>query len=276
MKKLPGFFLAATLAISCTSKSVVSPQRPVGFTSYKNLAYGTDTIEQAMDISVPYTTGAVPAVILLHGGAWTRPGKEDFNPLGLDTLFTSNGVAVININYRLVPQYAFPAAIDDIKLAIDYVAGKAKEWRIDPNRICLFGKSSGAHLALLYAYSRNDRRVRAVIDCQGPTDLTDYSITNGVLNVNVANMLGSYSSNPVLWQSASPLTHLDGAVPTVIIQGTIDSTVYPIHAIKLRDSLQARAVPNIYIEWAGSGHGWNPDKWNECKGEVLQWLKQYL
>jgi glycerophosphoryl diester phosphodiesterase len=276
MRKLPRLFLVSIFAVSCTNKTMVTPQRPGDFTRYKNVVYGTDTLEQSMDVYIPTTTVAVPAVILLHGGAWSAGSKQDFDPLGLDTLFTSAGIAVVNMNYSLVFRHPFPAAVDDIKLAIDYLAYKASEWHIDPNRICILGKSSGAHLALLYAYSRHDKRVKAVIDCQGPTDLTDNTITNGILNVNVTAMLGPYSSNTALWQSASPLTYLDDAVPTVIIQGSADSTVFPIQSIRLRDSLQARGIANMYIEWTGSGHGWNAAKWNDCKGAVLNWIEQYL
>jgi acetyl esterase/lipase len=276
--------LFATFFTGCTHKEayVVTPipslpTRP--FIFLQNLLYGTDTVQQTLDVDLPITRDTVntPVIILIHGGAWIQGEKEDFTGLGLDTFFTANSCAVVNMNYRLDGTYKYPAPLDDVGLVLDFIKQNASAWHINPNRICLLGKSSGSQLALLYAYSRNqDKRVKAVIDGFGPTDFTDTSVVNGNLNVNVTVWLGPYPANAPLWQAASPINYMSGCVPTVIIQGTEDVEVDPIQSLMLQDSLTARGMPNLFISWTGDGHGWDLVKWAQDKDQVMSWIKGFL
>ncbi len=251
----------------------------VPFISYFNQLYGTDTLLQTMDVTLPLTRDEVntPVVILVHGGSWVAGAKNDFYGLGLDTFFTSNGCAMVNINYRLCTSYPYPDALDDIGLVMNYIKRNASRWRVNPDRICILGRSSGSQLALLYAYSRNaDKRIKAVIDGFGPTNLTDSTIVNTQLGLNVTNMLGDYATYPDLWHDASPIYHMNGAVPTVIFQGTVDELVYPKQSLMLQDSLIARSVPSLYIPWVGAGHGWSQENWIASQNATITFVKKYL
>ena len=249
------------------------------FTTYYNILYGTDTIQQTMDVALPNKRDRsnTAVVILLHGGSWVTGNKTDWTSLGLDTFFTSNDCAVVNMNYRLDLQYPYPAALDDIATVISYLKGRVNEWKINPDRICLMGRSSGAHLALQYAYSRNaDKSVKAVIDAMGPADFTDTSIIDGPLGVNVTVMLGPYIGNQQKWHDASPIFYVSGAVPTAIFEATADQLVYPVQSEMLSDSLTAHGVPSILFHWVGNSHGWSVDRWRQFRDPTMTWIKHYL
>ena len=271
---------AAVLVASCTHgirEDLVPSSEP--FEAHLNVVYGTDAVQQAMDVYLPVVrdTANTPVVILLHGGAWVRGDKADFAGLGLDTFFTSKGFALINMNYRLDDAYRYPAPVDDVGLVMNYIRQNAADWKINPNRVCLFGRSVGSQLALLYAYSRNeDHRIKAVVDGFGPTDLTDSSVAYTALGFNVTFLLGSYGSNLQAWRDNSPINYLGGAVPTLIFQGTADSLVYPIQSQMLYDSLQARSVPSIYASWVGDGHGWPQYRWLQWRDTTAAWIKRFL
>jgi len=258
----------------------VKPVPVEPFTTYLNVLYGTDTTEQVLDAYLPQVRDTVhtPVIILIHGGAWVQGEKEDFMGLGLDTFFTAAGCAVVNMNYRLIgTKYQYPAPLDDVGLVMDFIKQKAAAWQINPNRVCILGRSSGSQLALMYAYSVNaNGRVKAVIDGFGPTDFCDNSIVEEPLGVNVVNMLGPYASNMQAWHNASPIFYMAGAVPTTIMQGTVDSTVFPIQSSMLADSLVARGKPCLYFPWVGDSHGWDQTKWLQDRGAVLSWLQNYL
>jgi acetyl esterase/lipase len=263
----------------CTHPALVKVADPAPFETYTNVLYGSDTEQQIMDVYLPMKRDRVntPVLVLIHGGSWVQGSKGDFISSGMDTFFTAHGLAVCNINYRLDQKYKYPAPVDDIGLVLDYIMQHAAGWNINPDRVCLLGKSSGSQLALMYAYSRNaDGRVKVVVDGYGPTNFTDSSIAAGPLGVNVTVLLGPYLNNQQSWHDASPIYYMAGAVPTIIFQGTADQLVYPIQSNMLRDSLLARGKPCMFINWEGSGHGWNTPGWEQWKYGVLDWIKRYL
>lgn len=277
-------FFLCFFNISCTHQDGLVGAEPIAkstnlFSAHPDLIYGADPVQQSLDLFLPAksnrnTTGVI---IFIHGGGWTTGVKDDFNNLGMDTFFTQRNYAVITMNYRLVNKYPYPNALDDIDLVLNYIQANADKWNINANKICLFGRSSGAHLALQYAYTRNiSNRIKAVVDCFGPVDFTRHDVVNGQLGELVAQMLGPYIYNEALWHDASPINHLSGAVPTAIMQGSADSLVYASQSVALQDSLLARGIPSIYLTWAGNGHGWNQGRWIESREVVAAWLKQYL
>ncbi len=263
----------------CTHPAYVAPSPAGPFDSWKNVLYGSDTQQQIMDVYLPIKRDPVntPVVMLIHGGSWVTGSKDELNTSGMDTFFTAHGWAVVNINYRLDQKYQYPAPVDDIGMVMDYIKQHAAQWNINPDRVCLLGKSSGSQLALMYAYSRNtDGRVKAVVDCYGPTNFTDSSIAAGPLGINVTVLLGAFPANEQSWHDASPIYYMNGAVPTVIFQGTADQLVYPIQSDMLRDSLLAHGKPCMFVNWQGAGHGWNGPGWEQWKYGVLDWVKRYL
>jgi len=276
-------------ASSCTRRDPAVDVTPVlssvPFIFYQNVVYGADPNEQDLDVDLPLVRDTIntPVVILIHGGGWEAGSKADFYGLGLDTFFTANGCAVVDMNYRLDGNsyngvnYAYPDCLDDVGHVMNFLKQKAAEWQINPNRVCMLGKSSGAHLALLYAYSLNaGGRVKAVIDGFGPTDFCDSTVVDAALAGLVTGMLGPYASNMQAWHNASPIFYLAGAVPTAIMQGTSDTLVYPIQSFMLEDSLLTRGIPCQFYPWVGDYHGWDQTKWMECRKPILSWLKNYL
>lgn len=247
---------------------------------YKDVLYATDTQQQVMDVYLPANRDAdkTPVVILIHGGGWRDGDKNDFDNLGLYTFFTSRGWAVVNMNYRLDSKYAYPAPIFDIGQAMECIKQKSVEWGVNPNRVCLFGRSAGAHLALTFAYCNNkDGRVKAVIDGYGPTNFVDSSVR---YNKNISNivdqLLGVYTTNETAWVDASPLFNAEHGVPTVIFQGTEDSVVHYKQATMLRDSLLQHGIPCMFVTWTGYGHGWTQEKWQEWQIATYEWVKRFL
>jgi len=61
------------------------------------------------------------------------------------------GYAVFAIEYRLAKpgQKSYPAAVYDVRAAVQFVRAQAASLAIDPERIALMGDDAGAHLASL-------------------------------------------------------------------------------------------------------------------------------
>ncbi len=64
--------------------------------------------------------------IYYHGGGWVIGAMEEFDTLGR-RLAAGTGCAVVLVDYRLAPEYRYPAAVDDAYAALEWVAGRVGE-----------------------------------------------------------------------------------------------------------------------------------------------------
>jgi acetyl esterase len=71
----------------------------------------------------------------------------------------SNGVGaiVVSVDYRLAPEWRWPAAVDDVYAVADWAARQAEELGADPARMILAGDSAGGNLATVTALLARDR-----------------------------------------------------------------------------------------------------------------------
>lgn len=90
--------------------------------------------------------GLTPLVFDIHGGGFVI-GSLDKDNNRCAVLCAGVPCTVIQVGYRLAPEYHFPVQLLDCYRALCYIAAHAEYFRIDPNRIALFGSSAGANLA---------------------------------------------------------------------------------------------------------------------------------
>ncbi len=104
--------------------------------------------ELKLDIMAPKEKkGAMPAVMVIHGGAWRAGNKRDCQFIMPD--FARKGYVAISPQYRFCPKETFPAQVEDVKAAVRWVKTHAKEYQIDPERLGAVGFSAGGHLSLM-------------------------------------------------------------------------------------------------------------------------------
>lgn len=110
-----------------------------------------DGIHLTGDLYRPETAVFCPVVVAVHGGAWRVGNASDFQNWG--PWLASRGIAVYSIEYRLVhgEESRYPAAVFDVRAAVQFVRANASRLGLDSVRIALMGASAGAHLAALVA-----------------------------------------------------------------------------------------------------------------------------
>lgn len=104
---------------------------------------------------VPVDAGGVPCewiaaegaaadrvVLYLHGGAYTA-GSLGTHRLHAGNLSAVAGARVLNVDYRLAPEHAHPAAVDDACTAYRWLLGTG----VEPGRVVVAGDSAGGGLA---------------------------------------------------------------------------------------------------------------------------------
>lgn len=211
-------------------------------------------------------TAPLPVIVFVHGGSWRAGNKAQLS--AFNRQLARQGCAVAAINYRKAPKWHFPAAVDDVFRAIDFLKANAAELQIDPTRIVLAGRSAGGQIALSAAYSGRDPAIRGVIAFYPPTDLLlGYQIPSrpGVLNSREALedfLGGSPAEKPLAYTAASPLAHVTpNTPPTLLIHGRRDPVVWPFHSEMLDRRLAELQRPHLLLmlPWATHGCDANPN-----------------
>jgi len=111
-----------------------------------------------------------PVILYLHGGGFIGCSPETHRPL-VGSLCLRFGARAFVPQYRLAPEFPYPAALDDAMLAYRHLLG---ERGVPPGRIILAGDSAGGGLALSTAMRARDEGLPqpAVIITYSPwTDL---------------------------------------------------------------------------------------------------------
>ncbi len=228
---LSGAALAFTLA---AQEHGTGTQQPTAATIHEDVRYGSvNGSELLLDVYEPTgaATDAHPAVVLIHGGGWTRLNKSTMR--GMGQFLARSGFVAFSVNYRLFQanQNRWPAQLDDVQRAVRWVRVNASKYDVNPERVGAFGHSSGAQLAALLgmedtrdnsdtALAKYSSKVQAVVDVSGPVDFT---VDRDPQDVRfLTDMFGTdYSKHPEVWRDASPLFHVSkGDAPFLIVHGT--------------------------------------------------------
>ncbi|MBD5802910.1 Carboxylesterase NlhH [Azoarcus sp. Aa7] len=104
---------------------------------------------------------ALPLLIYFHGGGWCVGSVQSHDGL-CRQLANRAGCAVLSVDYRLAPEYPFPAAVEDALFAVEWVRANAAQLTIDTDRLGLGGDSAGGNLTLVTALMLRDRGTAAL------------------------------------------------------------------------------------------------------------------
>ena len=192
----------------------------------------------------------------------TAGDKSDLNTVFLDAL-ASAGYAVASVNYRLAPQFRFPAQIEDAKCAIRYLRAKAHRYGLNGNEIFAFGTSVGGELVALAAltgrhsafdvgpYATEPSNLIAVADMFGPANLTERA--SGFSPSDIQEVFGKDDHRGLLL--ASP-THFvaPNSPPILLVQGVDDTKVLKSQSIELYRDLKAAGDQTRLVLVQNMGH----------------------
>jgi triacylglycerol lipase len=129
------------------------PTEPyAGVNVVRDLHYGPHE-RHVLDLFTDAAAGSSlrPIVVFIHGGGFTRgskhsPGSPFYDNIGVWA--ARHGLVGVTINYRLAPQFQWPAGIEDLTLLVSWLRAHAASHGANPNRIYLWGHSAGAaHVA---------------------------------------------------------------------------------------------------------------------------------
>ncbi len=181
-----------------------------------------------MDVYSPQGNGPFGALLFAHGGRWTG-GDRHSGVEPIVELCAAARLVCFSMDYRLAPQFPFPAAVDDVEDAVSYVRAHAAEYNVDPRRIVLSGESAGGHLVSFAAARDNARlQVRGVVAFSAPQDLLalcKWLRGVGVVPPEIRAFLNVKDWNAVTerkMKSASPVFQVNTAASPYLLVHAVD------------------------------------------------------
>ncbi len=119
-------------------------------------------------------------ILFIHGGAWISGFKTDVN--SYVHAFANKGYITATIKYTLLKKSMDDRSLsvfrnlDEIDACIASIKSALEDLEFDTSKtnLVIGGASSGAHLAMLYSYSRGDKsplKISFVVDAVGPVDI---------------------------------------------------------------------------------------------------------
>ena len=238
------------LAIGVGLESLIDrePEVPVNIESFKDIEY-KNANGKSLQLDIyrqKELNEKAPLLVFIHGGGWRSGKRQDYLVYLLD--YAEKGFVTATVSYRLKKDSIYPAAVEDVLDAVDFLYQNANTYGYDTSRVALVGGSAGAHLAMLAGYGWENpprHKVKAVVDIYGPVDLTT---PYGQTQFMVTDFIGhSYSEKPELYWEASPARYLkEDLPPTLILQGTSDNLLPPSQSDTLHVRLNRLGVSNVY------------------------------
>jgi len=182
--------------------------------------------ELKMDVFFPTNSAGrwLPVVLYVHGGCWQTGTKSMLAMMPGPSELLRRGYLVVAMNYRLAPQYKFPAMIEDVKCAVRFLRAHARNFSLDPARIGAMGDSSGGHLVALLGltdasagfegegWPNQSSRVQAVVDLYGPTEFANGN-SNFITLKLIQDAFGATNTTDPLLIKANPVTYVSRRAP---------------------------------------------------------------
>lgn len=208
----------------------------------------------------PTHHAAVPTAALLwmHGGGYLVGSAAQDDAL-CRAFARRTGATVVSVDYRLAPQYPYPAALDDCHAALVWLASQSD---IDRDRIAIGGASAGGGLAAALAIrARDNGLVDPVLQLLAYPMLDDRTDT-----VDPRHRLWDARANRLGWSSyigdadpatVAPARHRDlsGLAPAWIGVGTLD--LFYDEDTTYRDGLESAGVACDFLAIPGAFHGFD-------------------
>ncbi|KAG7806119.1 hypothetical protein KL921_005096 [Ogataea angusta] len=155
-----------------------TPNRPIDLPmlrkNYNKIYPMALLLHQRSKTSKTLQSEKLPVHLDFHGGG-AAVGDLDTEAHILKEYVARARVAVVDVDYRLIPEYNFPTGVKDCFEATKYVYEHADELGFDKNSISVGGVSAGGHICLSVDHLCRDIGLNLVLVCAGTPQIADIS-----------------------------------------------------------------------------------------------------
>ena len=266
------------------------------YSSYDEEFRCVDGLPLLASIYQPKGSGPHPAIVEVHGGAWTAGDR--LRNARMAEYLASQGIFVLSIDFRMPPVAAYPASLVDINFAIRWLKSRASELNIVAEKIGGLGTSSGGHQIMLSAMRPNDLRYSAAP--LGADGSLDARLAFVIACWPILDPLGRYKmaikegktrlieGHHAFWadeaemSEGSPQEILDRGepatlAPALIVQGTADDNLDHLTINRFADSYRNAGGTIEFRKYEGAAHAFIEHKFDgEHARDALNVIRDFI
>ena len=242
-----------------------------------------------MDLFLPDGAGKGhgAAMLLVHGGGFDAGDKAQWHEVARH--FCGLGYVCASPEYRLAPAWRFPAWVEDVRLAMDFLRCRAGEYGFAPDRIAATGSSAGGYLVLMLGTIEPDD------DLARSDELTaDETRPNAVLAYCPATrmhesrrdfprvpfpklMPAPEAEAPELYKAASVEDRITGREPPILfLHGTADTLIPHAESVALCERINAAGGHAEIQLLEGVAHGFGYGVHTDAQKQAAALAEEFL
>jgi acetyl esterase len=221
----------------------------------------------------PRGPGPFPAVVGVHGGAWTSGDRT--NNAAIDQALAATGTVVMALDFRIAPRWRYPAPVADVNFGIRWLKAHAAQFDTRPDWVGAVGSSSGGQQMLLSAMRPRDPRYAAAtapdlaevhaeiayaVACWPISDpLARYRMARTRGNERLVQAHDDYFGTEAAMSEGNPQLILErgekvSLPPLLLLQGTKDDNVTPDMAQRFAAAYRAAGGQAALETFEGEPH----------------------
>ncbi|QDU27276.1 Acetylxylan esterase precursor [Anatilimnocola aggregata] len=237
---------------------------------------GDRKIIKLANVSTPQITVFEPpanlrtgcALIIAPGGghsilAYDHEGTE------CAQYFAARGVTAIVLKYRVParnPDKRWEAAVQDAQRGVSLVRSRAKDWKLDPQRIGILGFSAGGETAGLTAILHEQRQYQPVDKIDEVSCRPDFA---------ALIYAGGFENKKNPW-TLQDHVKVDSTTPPMFLIHAQDDGVSVANSVLLFSELKKAKIPAELHVYASGGHGYGMRQTghpvNQWPDRCAEWL----
>ena len=244
----------------------------------------------------PDGDGPFPAVVEVHGGAWTM--NDRFSNAALDKALAASGVVVLALDFRMPPDGRYPDSAADVNYGIRWLKAHAAELRTRPELVGGIATSSGAQTLLVNALQPHDPRFTAIplaeapeIDAKLAFVAACWPIADPLARYHMAKAKGNdklVAAHDAYWPDEAAMTEgnpqrmlergeaVAPLPPLFIAQGTNDDNVTPDMADKFAAAYRSAGGSVELKKFEGQPHSFIKEPVTPVAAEAIELLIGFI
>ena len=280
----------ACLLLAGTILTMCAASARADVTITPDVVYGhKDGLAMTFDVFTPTEKPNGVGVLFMVSGGWYSRWNPPERVQGMFKPLTDKGFTVFAVRHGSSPKFSIPEAVADVRRSVRYIRLNADRFKVDPDRLGVYGYSAGGHLSLMLGTASDDGnsqsddpvervsdRVSAVVAFVAPTDLR-------IMVHEAPDRLPAYARFPALTLDMknaaehSPLLHATADdPPTLLIAGDADDLVPVTHSRNMQQAFQEVKVSSELFELPGAGHGFQGEDARIATEKLVSWFEKQL